>query len=828
MNSELISRVSREVGLPESSVAATVALLEAGGTPPFIARYRKEATGGLDESKIHSIEERIIFYKELQDRRAAILSVIAAQGKLTDALRLQIETCFHKVELEDLFLPFRPAQRKSRAAEAAGRGLEPLAEYLWNQEPDAWSLEEHADVFIDPEKNVNSREEALREAAEIVSVWISQNSGYRKALRQIIWETGFVVSRVAPGRADQKTKYTMYYDRREPVAKIPSHRVLAIRRGTKEGILTSCIESDDARAIDFLRKAIIRDPESVLAPLLEIIIGDSYTRLIRPALEVEIRTQVKERADCEAIRVFQENLANLLLSPPGGPMVVLGVDPGKTEFKVAVVDESGKFLEVALISPLPPKGDTEGTRAILKDLIARHSVRALAIGAGAGSRELERVLRQILQEEKLESVLLVGVNDAGISVYASSRIGREEFPDLDSPSRSAIGMARRLQDPLAELVKIDPKTIGVGQYQHDVDQKELHRGLIRTVRSCVSRVGVDLNTGSFSLLRYVSGLNDRLARRIVNHRTGNGLFTSRTALLGVPGIDEQVFCHAAGFLRVQGGENPLDRTAVHPEAYPVAEKMAASLGVSVADLIENKTLVSSLKLEEFVTDTVGLPTLSDIREELLKPGRDPRRTFAVAKFRDDVKEISDLKEGMVLEGTVTNVTNFGAFVDVGVQQDGLVHLSQMSNRFIRDPREAVKVGDVVQVKVISVEAETKRIGLSMKALLPPVPHRRKHPRRARDRVAASEEPRPAEAVTVPEGVRGTSVFAEEVPAAEGRPQRPRHRSRRGHRKREARPPQPVTPTKPASPPNEKPAEPEPEPTLQEKIAILQSKFRGIN
>src|SRR5437867_1345995 len=749
MNSELISRVSREVGLPESSVAATVALLEAGGTPPFIARYRKEATGGLDESKIHSIEERIIFYKELQDRRAAILSVIAAQGKLTDALRLQIETCFHKVELEDLFLPFRPAQRKSRAAEAAGRGLEPLAEYLWNQEPDAWSLEEHADVFIDPEKNVNSREEALREAAEIVSVWISQNSGYRKALRQIIWETGFVVSRVAPGRADQKTKYTMYYDRREPVAKIPSHRVLAIRRGTKEGILTSCIESDDARAIDFLRKAIIRDPESVLAPLLEIIIGDSYTRLIRPALEVEIRTQVKERADCEAIRVFQENLANLLLSPPGGPMVVLGVDPGKTEFKVAVVDQSGKFLEVALISPLPPKGDTEGTRAILKD-------------------------------------------------------------------------------PLAELVKIAPKTIGVGQYQHDVDQKELHRGLIRTVRSCVSRVGVDLNTGSFSLLRYVSGLNDRLARRIVNHRTGNGLFTSRTALLGVPGIDEQVFCHAAGFLRVQGGENPLDRTAVHPEAYPVAEKMAASLGVSVADLIENKTLVSSLKLEEFVTDTVGLPTLFDIREELLKPGRDPRRTFAVAKFRDDVKEISDLKEGMVLEGTVTNVTNFGAFVDVGVQQDGLVHLSQMSNRFIRDPREAVKVGDVVQVKVISVEAETKRIGLSMKALLRSVPHRRKHPRRARDRVAASEKPRPAEAVTVPEGVRGTSVFAEEVPAAEGRPQRSRHRSRRGQRKREARPPQPVTPTKPASPPNEKPAEPEPEPTLQEKIAILQSKFRGIN
>ncbi len=638
MNSELISRVSREVGLPESSVAATVVLLEAGGTPPFIARYRKEATGGLDESKIRSIEERIIYYKELQDRRAAIVSAIAPQGKLTDALRLQIENCFHKVELEDLFLPFRPTQRKSRAAEAAERGLEPLAEYLWNQEPDAWSLEEHADVFIDAEKNVNSREEALRGAAEIISVWISQNSGYRKALRQIMWETGSVVSKVVPGRADQKTKYSMYYDRREPVTTIPSHRVLAIRRGTKEGILTSSIESDDAKAVDFLRQAIIRDRESVFAPLLEIIIGDSYTRLIRPALEVEIRTRVKERADREAIRVFQENLANLLLSPPGGPMVVLGVDPGKTEFKVAVVDESGKFLEAASISPLPPKGDAEGTRAILKDLIARHGVGALAIGAGAGSRELERVLRQILQEEKLESVLLVGVTDAGTGVYASSRIGREEFPDLDSPSRSAISVARRLQDPLAELVKIDPKTIGVGQYQHDVDQKELHRGLIKTVQSCVSRVGVDLNTGSFSLLRYVSGLNDRLGRRIVNHRTTGGAFSSRASLLSIPGVDERVFCHAAGFLRVHGGENPLDRTAVHPEAYPVAEKMAALLGVSVAELIENKTLVSSLKPEEFVTDTVGLPTLLDIREELLKPGRDPRRTFAVAKFREDVKE----------------------------------------------------------------------------------------------------------------------------------------------------------------------------------------------
>jgi uncharacterized protein len=825
MDLATISRIAQDAGLPESTVSAAVALFEDGATFPFVARYRREATGGLDEAQLRLIQELAAHYKELQSRRAVILKSIAEQGKLTDELRLRIESCSVRAELEDLFLPFRP-KRKSRWAEWAGKGIEPLAEYFWNQETDAWSPEEHIDVFIDPEKGITSREEALKGASEIMADWIAENGEARKTLREIMWNNGFIVSKVVPARSEQKTKYNMYYDRKEAISAIPCHRVLAIRRGTKEGILTSFIESDDEKAINFLLDTVIRDRESAFAPVLEAAVRDSYVRLVRPGIESDVRTQLKERADREAIRVFQDNLAHLLLSPPAGPIVTMGIDPGKgAERKLAVVDETGKFLEESAISA---EADIEVTRATLREMIVKHNVRAVAVANGTGSRDTELTIRQTVEEKEFESVFTAGVNDAGITVYSTSRLAREEFPDLDAAVRSAISIARRLQDPLAELVKVDPKLIGVGQYQHDVDQKELHRGLVVTVQSCVNQVGVNLNSADVSLLRYVAGINDGLARRIVAHRSANGPFASRAALLQVPGISEKVFQQAAGFVRVEG-ENVLDRTSIHPESYPIVEKMATAAGVPIHELIENKTLLSSLNLEEFVTDSAPLPVLNNIREDLIKPARDPRKAFTVPRFRADVKQIDDLKEGMSLEGTVTNVTNFGAFVDIGVRQDGLVHLSQMSNRFIRDPRSAVKVGDVVKVKVISVEAETKRIGLSMKALLPPLRRRRKRPQKrgTRPQPAASV---PGETVAeIPVTADPGSVSASAVPEATSpvpairrTDGRPRRGPRRKHRDR-TRPPE-AERADTAAPEDAK----LPEPTFQEKIAALQSKFRGIS
>ncbi len=954
MDPAIIGRIALETSIPENSVASTIALFEKGATGPFIVHYRKEATGGLDEAKIRSIQERMAHYREVWDQRAALLKFLSEQGKLTEELRTRIESCFSKADLDDLHHQFRP-RRKTRAVEAVEKGLEPLAEYFWNQEADAWSVEEHIDVFVDPAKGVSTREQALQGVVDIIAEWIWGNFEYRKALRDMLWTEGFLVSTVVPAKVGQKTKYNMYYERRESVTTIPSHRVLAIRRGCKEGILISSIDGDNAKALEFLLAAVIKDKESFFSPVLEAAVRDSYNRLLRPLIETEVRTQLKERADREAIRVFQENLANLLLSPPAGPLVVMGVDWGKgDECSVAVVGETGAFLEGAKIrfapepkTPAPkhppvtetnavvpepmqaeqppesapvteppaetenpgpepmleaappeeiaPEGETapvslqeinseqpapaeipvsvaieslpvtgeaavadvplteplavpaqiavdptpeteaapdtdtelEKARKKLRELITKYSVQAISIGGGTGARELESVLRQIVSEEGLGDILIAAVNDAGIAIYSSSRVAREEFPEWSASARCAVTLARRLQDPLAELVKIDPKLIGVGQYQHDVDQKELHRGLLQTVQYCVNKVGVNPNTASESLLRYVSGLNDRIARRIVAHRASQGQFTSRASIASVAGMDASSFQQAAGFLRIPGGENPLDRTAVHPESSPVVEKMASVLNVGIHDLIGNKELVSSLKLEDFVAETAGLPTLSDIREELLRPGRDPRKTFKVPKFRADVKEMSDLKPGMTLEGTVTNVTNFGAFVDIGVRQDGLVHLSQMSNRFIRDPREAVKVGDVVQVKVISVEPETKRIGLSMKALLQAAQRRRKKQQRRGSRPAhTARHPEGASAeITVNADSVSPSAPVEKAASGGARPRptrrydNPSRNRRRGPRRQEGTG---------GARNNKESASTEPEPTLQEKIAILQTKFRRIN
>ncbi len=943
MDAAIIGLIAQETSIPESSVAVTISLFEKGATGPFVVHYRKEATGGLDEAKVRSIQERMAYYREVYDQRAALLKSLSEQGKLTDELRAKIEGCFTKAELDDLHHQFRP-RKKTRAAEALEKGLEPLAEYFWNQEADAWGVDEHINVFVDPAKGVATREQALQGVVDIIAEWVWANSGYRKALREMLWNEGQVVSNVVPAKVGQKTKYNMYYERKESVTSIPSHRVLAIRRGCKEGILISSIEGDTTKPIEFLLNTVLKDKESVFAPILEAAVRESYNRILRSLIETEVRTQLKERADREAIRVFQENLANLLLSPPAGPIIVMGVDWGKgDECSIAVVNEAGAYLEGAKVrftpaakpaarpekksaepavveSPAPapsedvpesqasveapaaesavevpgtetapPETAVENTPAsepaesaavmetapvepliveisapaseapveatpepeavpepaattaeentpasvmaeasrIIRDLIRKYNVQAISIGTGTGARELETAMHQIVSEENLGDILIAAVNDAGIAIYSSSRIAREEFPDWSASARCAVSLARRLQDPLAELVKIDPKLIGVGQYQHDVDQKELHRGLLQTVQYCVNKVGANVNTAGESLLRYISGLNEKLARRIVAYRTAQGPFRSRAAIMSAVGMDEATYTQAAGFLRITDGENALDRTAVHPEAYPIVEKMAATVSVAVSELVGNRELISSLKLDEYATETVGMPTLHDIKEELLRPGRDPRKSFKIPKFRADVKEMSDLQPGMALEGTVTNVTNFGAFVDIGVRQDGLVHLSQMSNRFIRDPREAVKVGDVVQVKVISVEPETKRIGLSMKALLPAIQRRRKKQQR--------RPQRPAAPVRTKEAAPASTAGAEAVPAppaAERRPspaprQKPPRRRPEGQprqRDKETRKPEKIQE-------QEKPEETgpkAPEPSLQEKIAILQSKFRGIN
>lgn len=968
MDAAIISRIVQETSIPENSVGAAIALFEKGATGPFIVHYRKEATGGLNETKIRLIQERMVHYREVLDQRVALLKLLNEQGKLTEPLQATIEKCFLKAELDDLHHQYRP-RKKTRAAEAIEKGLEPLAEYFWNQESDAWGLEEHVNVAVDPAKGVTTQEQALQGAIDIIAEWIWGNFEYRKVLREMLWNEGFLVSNVVPAKVGQKTKYTMYYERRESVTTIPSHRVLAIRRGCKEGILISSIEGDNPKAVDYLLNSIIKDKESIFAPILEIAARESYSRILRPLIETEVRTQLKERADREAIRVFQENLANLLLSPPAGPIVVMGIDWGKgDDCSVAVVSETGKFLEgakvrfkpaperpalklppaveimqptqlqesaanepqpsaeaeaqpinstsvpeeqaikdaapefqpvdeaglqekgseqiqvesaveqpasfeeedasveqpldaaiadpppieavqadsaiitegpeseplaiatdtdpqpVAVQNPPEPADELARARAILKNLITRHKVQAISIGAGTSARELETALRQIIAEEGLGNILIAAVNDAGIAIYSSSRLAREEFPDWSASSRCAASLARRLQDPLAELVKIDPKLIGVGQYQHDVDQKELHRGLLQTVQYCVNRVGVNVNAAGESLLRYVSGLNDKLARKLMACRTSQGPFASRSAIMQAVGMDKNTFEQCAGFLRIPDAANVLDRTAVHPETYPVVEKMAAALSVEVHDLIGNRDLISSLKLEEFVSETAGIPTLHDIREELLRPGRDPRKTFKIPKFRTDVREMSDLTPGMTLEGTVTNVTNFGAFVDIGVRQDGLVHLSQISNRFIRDPREAVKVGDVVQVKVISVEPETKRIGLSMKALLPALQRRKKKQQRREPKPQNSarrtEDISPEAGADIPSAAaRAEKSSPAGAPPKTGRPQD----NRRPFRKRGPRKPDSTEEVQ-----QKKESAPKaPEPSLQEKIAILQSKFRGI-
>jgi protein Tex len=712
---EILLHIAKTLDLPLHALVAVIGLFNEGGTVPFIARYRKEATGNLDEVKIRDIEEKLAYFTDLVSRRETILASILEQGKLTDELKARIEATIDKSELEDLYLPYKP-KRRTKATIARERGLEPLAQYLWNQQATAQPLEEFAQTFVDATKEVPTVEDALEGARHIVAEMISEDADLRKALRQWMFDEGMIVSKRSIDAVDEQEKFKMYYDYREPVKTIPSHRMLAVRRGESESVLYFLIETDPLRASALLQSRILR-LSGDWTRHLELAIEDAWKRLLNPSIQGELRLELKKRSDTDAIQVFRENLQHLLLAAPAGPISVLGIDPGlRTGCKVAVVDETGKFLAHDVLYLHTSKGAATAASATLATLLAKHNVRAIAIGNGTASRETDTFVRDFLREHQLNHLFSVTVSEAGASIYSASDVARQEFPDLDLTVRGAISIARRLQDPLSELVKVDPKSIGVGQYQHDVDQRQLQQSLEAVIESCVNRVGVDLNTSSWTLLRYVAGVTERTALNIVSYRNERGKFRSRVELMEVAGVGAKTFEQAAGFLRIRGGENPLDGTAVHPEPYPVVEQIAQSLSTSVKALIESPHILNKVDTGKLSS---GVFTVSDILEELRKPGRDPRDRFVAPSFSETVREISDVQPGMVLEGVVTNVTKFGAFVDIGVHQDGLVHISELSNRFIKEPAEVVKAGQIVKVKVIGADTKTKRISLSMKALAEP-------------------------------------------------------------------------------------------------------------
>jgi uncharacterized protein len=707
--SRWIEQIAREFSLQQKHVNAVAELLIGGATIPFISRYRKELTGSMDEVMVANVRDRLEQLRELDKRREAIISSIEKQGKLTPELMQQIVVASSLAELEDIYLPFKP-KRKTRASVAREKGLEPLAQDIFNQEN--FDVKGSAEKFVDTEKGVANVDEALEGARDIIAEWISENPDARKRIRDIFWKEGVVESRVMKGKEAEGAKYKDYFEWKEPLAKTPSHRLLALRRGEKESILILDIYPPEEEAIAALDRQFVKS-ENAAAEQVRLAVRDSYKRLLRPSLETEIRMESKVKADEEAIKVFAANLKELLLSAPLGQKNVMALDPGfRTGCKLVCLDRQGKLLHHETIYPNEPQKEIARSSAIIRDLVQKYSIEAIAIGNGTASRETESFVRGIGLDNK---IIIAMVNESGASVYSASDVAREEFPDKDVTVRGAVSIGRRLMDPLAELVKIDPKSIGVGQYQHDVDQIKLKQGLDDVVMSCVNSVGVELNTASKELLSYVSGLSPSLARNIVEYRNQHGPFKSRQSLMEVPRLGEKVFEQAAGFLRIHESAHPLDASAVHPESYPIVEQMAADLGCSVKDLMSSAELRKQLDLKKYITDKVGLPTLTDILTELEKPGRDPRDTFEVFSFTEGVNSISDLKVGMKLPGIVTNVTNFGAFVDIGVHQDGLVHISHLSDKFVKDPKEAVTVQQKVMVTVVEVDVPRKRIGLSMKS-----------------------------------------------------------------------------------------------------------------
>ncbi len=709
---EIIPHIALATGLKSVQVKQTIELLQEGATVPFIARYRKEQTGELDEVQIRAIEEQFTYCCELEERKLTILKSIDEQGKLTPELRSLIRSSRQKTELEDIYLPYRP-KRRTKATIARERGLEPLADIVAAQELLTGTIDAVAQPFIDPAKDVPDAAAAIEGAGHILAERLADNADARAMVRRLTREQGVMTSRVTVASKGQVTKFEMYYDYQEQLKGVPSHRMLAMRRGEKEEVLFLAIGAPQVEILAGLKARLVLR-KSIFVELLERVAEDAYKRLIAPSIEVELRLEAKENADEAAIQIFATNLRDLLLAPPAGGKVVLGVDPGfRSGSKLAVVDSTGRFLENVTIYPHIGEGRIPQARQELLRIVRTHSVEMIAVGNGTAGREMEIFVKETLNDDGLK-LPVVSISEAGASVYSASEIAREEFPELDLTVRGAISIARRLQDPLGELVKVDPKSIGVGQYQHDVNQVMLKKSLDSVVESCVNYVGVDLNTASWALLSYVSGVGPALAKAITRYRDENGSFPSRKALMKVPRFGAKAFEQAAGFLRLRGGKNPLDNSAVHPERYGLVETMAADLGVSLVELVADPALTGRIDLKRYVTASVGLPTLGDIVEELKKPGRDPRNQFQTAAFRDDIREISDLLEGMILQGIVTNVTAFGAFVDIGVHQDGLVHISHLANRYVKDPSVVVKAGELVKVKVLTVDAKRKRIALSIK------------------------------------------------------------------------------------------------------------------
>ncbi len=712
MSDSHIASIARELEIQNKQVAATVALLDEDATVPFIARYRKEATGSLDEVAITAIRDRLAQLRELDKRREAIIKSLTERDLLTDELQEKIEAAATMAVLEDIYLPFRP-KRRTRATIARERGLEPLADLLFAQEN--INPEEEAEAFIDPEKEVATADDALSGARDIIAEWINEDSDARSRMRDLYAREATISSRVLKGKETEGAKFSDYFDWEEPLRTAPSHRVLAMRRGEAEGILRMEVVPEEDRALAILEDIFVIGANQA-SRQVQMALEDGYKRLLAPAMETEQRAESRQRADAEAITVFAANLRELLMTSPLGGKRVLAIDPGfRTGCKVVCLDRQGKLEHSTVIQPHASENERRDAAVNIKGLCERFKINVIAIGNGTAGRETETFVREIGLPDHVQVEM---VNEAGASVYSASEVAREEFPDHDLTVRGAVSIGRRLMDPLAELVKIDPKSIGVGQYQHDVDQGELRVGLDDTVVSCVNAVGVEVNTASKQLLTYVSGLSPNLAKNIVTYRDDNGPFKSRKALSKVSRLGPKAFEQAAGFLRISNAKNPLDASAVHPESYPIVEAMADDLGCTVEDLMKSEDLRHKIKLDNYVSDRVGLPTLYDIMDELAKPGRDPRAEFESFSFDDAVRTMDDLEVGMTLPGIVTNVTNFGAFVDIGVHQDGLVHISELADRFVKDPAEIVKVQQKVTVTVLDVDLDRKRISLSMRQKRP--------------------------------------------------------------------------------------------------------------
>ena len=715
MSHEII--ISNELSITQKQVSTTVALLDEGATIPFISRYRKELTGSLDEVQITAIRDRIQQLRDLDKRKEAVLKSIQDQGKLTPELEALVRGAETMATLEDIYLPYKP-KRRTRALIAREKGLQPLADYILEQK--SGEIEDFAAQFLNEELAVNTLEEALAGARDIIAETIAEDAEVRAQLRKVFLDKGNFVSRVVPGKEEQAQKYKDYFEWSEPLDKAPSHRVLAMRRGEKEELLYLDIEVDEDIVFPKIESIYIKGKNDA-SKQVELALYDGYKRLLKPSMETEIRVLTRQRADEEAIKVFADNVRQLLLGAPLGQKRLLAIDPGfRTGCKTVVLDAQGNLLENTAIFPHTGSGGVAEAERTIKYLVSKYDVEAIAIGNGTAGRETEDFVRKL----GLSNVTIVMVNESGASIYSASEVAREEFPDQDVTVRGAVSIGRRLMDPLAELVKIDPKSIGVGQYQHDVDQNKLQTALDDTVISCVNAVGVELNTASKQILSYISGLGPSLAQQIVNYRKENGPFSSRRELKKVPRLGDKAFEQAAGFLRIRNAKHPLDASAVHPERYALVVQMAKDLGVEVIELMKDEQLRKNIDFKKYISDEVGLPTLNDIIAELAKPGLDPREQFEAFSFTDGVNAISDLKVGMKLPGIVTNITNFGAFVDIGVHQDGLVHLSQMSNNFVSDPHEVVKVQQQVMVTVTEVDEKRKRIALSMKTEEKSAPRKR--------------------------------------------------------------------------------------------------------